>query len=341
MKKRIKPFENEALMEFSGQMARLLKAGFSLEEGIGLLREEKTGPVLEKLAEGLAQTGSLTGAVAAFESAPVYFKEMIRVGEETGRLDEVLERLEAHYARELSIRRGIRSAIAYPALMLTMLAVILTVLLVKVMPVFDSVFAQLGSRLTGLSRVLAELGGVLRENALAVAAAVLVLLAGLIFLERKSGAALKLLRRLPWFSRVWEQLALCRFSGALALVISSGVSSERALELAAGLSADPVFAARTEQARELLEQTGDLVAALRGSGILTGAPARLAVVGQRTGSLETALDRIAEEAREEADRKVSAAIGMIEPSLVIILSLLVGVVLLSVLMPMLGILSAL
>lgn len=341
MKKRKKPFENQDLLEFSGQMARLLQAGISPEESIELLREEKDGPILEKIAAGLAHTGSLTGAVAAIEGVPVYFREMIRVGEEAGRLDEVLERLETHYAREIAIRRNIRGAIAYPALMLTMLAVILGVLLVKVMPVFDQVFAQLGSRLTGFSRMLAELGGALRENTLAVTAVAAVLLVCFVILERKKGIARKLLRRLPWFSRIWEMISLCRLSGALSLVLSSGISSERALELAAGLSAEPEDSARMERARDLLEQSGDLVAALRESGILTGAPARQAVVGQRTGSLEKALERIADDAREEADRKLSAAIGMIEPALVIVLSLLVGAVLLSVLMPMLGILSVL
>lgn len=334
-----KHIDDRALMEFSGQMGLLLKSGFSLEEGLALLREEGDTPWLRTLARELEQTGSLTGAAAHLKGTPVYFTEMIRLGEETGRLDEVLDRLRAHYAREMAIRQSIRGAIVYPALLLGMLAIVLTVLLTRVLPVFDRVFAQLGSRLTGLSRALADLGDTLRGGGLA-AAAILAAVAAAVLLLRRRGRP-GILGRLPWVARIRGLFSLSRFSGGLALVLASGVSAERALELVSGLVTDPAYLKKTAAARQRLEQTGDLVAALRESRILTGAAARLALVGQRSGTLDTALAQIAEDARQEADRRLDDAVALIEPVLVIVLSLVVGAVLLSVLMPMLGILSAL
>ena len=331
--------DDRSLMEFSGQMGLLLKSGFSLEESLALLREEGDAPWLRELARELEQTGSLTGAAAHLRGAPVYFTEMIRLGEETGRLDEVLEQLRAHYSRELAIRQSIRGAIAYPALLLGMLAIVLAVLLTRVLPVFDRVFAQLGSRLTGLSRALADLGETLRGGGLAAAAILAAVTALVLFLRRRGRPGI--LGRIPWVARVRELFFLCRFSGGLALVLSSGVSAERALELVSGLVTDPEQLKKTADARQQLEQTGDLVAALRESRILTGSAARLALVGQRSGTLDTALAQIAEDARQEADRRLDDGVALIEPVLVIVLSLVVGAVLLSVLMPMLGILSAL
>lgn len=329
----------EELIEFCGHMAVMLKAGFSLEQALELLREENPTPRLEAVSKALEETGSLTGAVSLMEKAPTYFHEMIRLGEETGRLDEVLEQLKHHYERELSIRRSIRGAVAYPAMMIVMLIAVVAVLLTRVLPVFDRVFAQLGTRLTGLSRMLADLGELLRQHGLVMLLVLAALAAAAFLLTR--GKGLKLIRRLPWFSRVCDLFSLCRFAGALSMVLASGVHSERALELVSGLNSDPVFGRKLILARQTLEESGDLVEALRVSRILTGTAARLAVVGQKTGTLDTALSDIADEAREEADRAVSAAIGMIEPVLVIVLSVLVGVVLLSVLMPMVSILSAL
>ncbi len=335
----------DALSDFCRQMAMLLKAGMSLTEGVSVLAEDCDNAgerqQLQALAAGLEVHGTLAQAMTDTGVYPGYLLRMVHLGEETGRLDDVLGTLADHYQREHSLRRSIRSAIAYPALMLGMMLLIIGVLLVRVMPVFDQVFAQLGTRLTGLSRLLMDLGLAVREYSLvlvlvAVAVAVLVL-----WLRRKPSLTYGLIRRIPWSRNLCDRIALCRFSGAMAIALSSGLNIHYALELASDLNEDPAFAQKLEKAQAYIEGGQELTQALHEARILSGADSRLATIGQKTGTVDVALSQIADSSRDEADRTMTAAIGLIEPTLVVVLSVLVGILLLSVLFPLLGILSTL
>ena len=335
---------NETLSSLCRQLAMLLRAGFPLSQGLELLAGDAETPadreLYRQLEELQREKGTFAPALEETGRFPEYMRRMVRLGEEAGRLDDVMASLADHYTREASLRDSVRGAVIYPIVMLAMLLGIMAVLLTRVMPVFDQVFAQLGTRLTGLSRVLMELGQSLRGGGAVLAAAAQVLVGLGFWLKGRPKLAFPLLRAFPWSRELCEKTALCRLAGALSLALSSGLNTGYALELAGELTRDPDFCRRLAQARKDLEDSGDLTASLRSAGILTGAHSHLALVGSRTGALDDAFSRIAEECRVEADRSAAAAIALIEPTLVAILSVLVGVVLLSVLAPMLGLLSA-
>ena len=344
MKHNKSQLSNEAICALCRQLAMLLRAGIPLSEELELLGQDAGTPQERELFLRLQtlerEKGSLADALEQTGLFPEYMRRMARLGEEAGRLDDVMASLADHYDREASLRDSVRGAVVYPLVMLGMLLVILAALLTRVMPVFDQVFAQLGTRLTGVSRMLMEPGQGLRGGGI-VLAAVAALLAGAAFwLKDRPAALYRVLRAFPWSRNICEKTALCRLAGALSLAISSGLSSRYALELAGELSRDPDFCRRLALAQRQLDETGDLTGALRGALILTGAHSQLALVGSRTGALDDAFSRIAEECRLEADRAAASAIALIEPTLVAVLSVLVGVVLLSVLSPMLAALSA-
>lgn len=333
----------DALSDFCRQMAMLMKAGLSLNEGVTLLEEDcensSERELLQKLSAGLDEHGSLAQAMEDAGAYPAYLLRMIHLGEETGQLDDVLSALADHYDREDSLRRSIRGAVAYPALMLGMMMLIISVLLTRVMPVFDQVFAQLGTRLTGLSRILMELGLTIREYSVVLVLILVALVALVLWLRKKPSVTYGIIRKIPWSRSLCDRIALCRFAGAMSIALSSGLNTQYAMELATELNEDPAFSEKLKVAHEKIEEGEDLTQALHQVGILTGADSRLAFIGQKTGTVDAALSRIADSSREDADRAMTAAIAMIEPTLVIILSLLVGVLLLSVLFPLLGILA--
>ena len=325
---------NETLSALCRQLAMLLRSGIPLTQGLELLGEDAETPRDRELFLRLQtlerEKGSLADALEETGLFPEYMRRMVRLGEEAGRLDDVMASLADHYDREASLRDSIRGAVIYPIVMLGMLVVILAVLLTRVMPVFDQVFAQLGTRLTGLSRMLMEMGHGLRGGGVALVCVSLALVGASFWLKGKPDLGYRVLRAFPWSRNLCEKTALCRLAGALSLAISSGLNTGYALELAGELTPDPDFRRRLSRAGSALEESGDL----------TGAHSQLALVGSRTGALDDAFSRIAEEFRAEADRSAASAIALIEPTLVAVLSVLVGVVLLSVLAPMLGVLSA-
>lgn len=344
MKRSKSQLSNETLSALCRQLAMLLRAGFPLSQGLELLGQDAETSAQRQLFGTLQeleqQKGNLSDALEAAGLFPEYMRRMVHLGEEAGRLDDVMASLADHYDREASLRDSVRGAVIYPLVMLGMLLVILAALLTRVMPVFDQVFAQLGTRLTGVSRMLMELGQGLRGGGIALAVTAAVLAAGALWLRSRPQVLYRVLRAIPWSRNICEKTALCRLAGALALGISSGLSSRYTLELAEELIRDPDFRRRLTLAEKELDASGDLTAALRGAGILAGAHSHLALVGSRTGRLDDAFSRIAEECRVEADHAAASAIALIEPTLVAVLSVLVGVVLLSVLTPMLGALAA-
>ena len=134
-------------------------------------------------------------------------------------------------------------------------------------------------------------------------------------------------------------LGLARFAGGMHLALSSGLDPEYALELVRDLSGDVHFRSRLDQCRQEMLTGEGWISALRKTGILTGLSARMAAIGERTGTVAETMNTIAANAQEEADRRISGALGLIEPALVILLSVMVGIILLSVMFPLLGILS--
>lgn len=341
-----KPFGAEELSGFCSQMAMLLVSGISLPEGLDMMLEDAAGrqeqELLEMLKEALAQQGELAPALEQTGVFPDYMTQMVRIGEQTGRLDDVMAALAEHFDREAAISQSIRSAVMYPAVMLCMMLLIVGVLLTNVMPVFNQVFLQLGTEMTGLSRVLMNLGSLIRRYGavLGCLAAALVVL-GLWFARtvrgRKTFAAL--CYRIPPARRLFEMLGLARFAGGMHLALSSGLNPEYALELVSRLSDDAHFQSRLDQCRQEMEAGESWIASLRKTGILTGLSARMAAIGEKTGTVAETMKTIAGNAQEEADRRISAGLGLIEPALVILLSVMVGIILLSVMFPLLGILS--
>lgn len=337
MKKKSALLSGEALASFCGQMAMVLKAGYSLEEGLVLLSEDEPG--LEQLLQDVRLEGDLAAALEKAGNFPAYFLRMIHLGQETGRLEDMLQALCAHYRRELELRRGLRDAVGYPILMLGIVLVILSLLMSRVMPLFQQAFAQLGTELTGLPLLLLELGIQLRKYGWVL----LLLLTGavlaLAILQKRTGKVLNFLEKTRFFRSIMEQIALSRLTGALALALSSGLSTHYALELAAEINDHEALAGKLNEARALLNQGQDLAEVLRGTGILRGAEGRLVLMGRRTGSLDAALSQLSQDFRDEADRAIDRCLGAIEPVMVAVLSVLVAIMLLSILVPMLGLLS--
>lgn len=329
---------------FCEQLAMILNAGIYLGEGLEMMSQDNAQPeeqqVLRSLRENMEASGALAPALEAAAVFPDYMVHMVRLGEETGRLEEVMDALAQHYAREQEIRDSVRTAVTYPAMMLGMVILIVVVLLTQVMPIFEQVFAQLGAELTGLSRVLMNLGSALRGGGVVIAVVVLVLIALGLWLATRGRKTLGAICRVfPGLRKLSDDVALCRFAGGMALALRSGLNPEYALELVYRLNEDPWFGQRLDRVREEMERGSDMTEALTREGILTGVYGRMAAIGRKTGALDETMVRIAESTQDEVDRTIARTLSRIEPALVVVLSLLVGGILMSVMFPLLGILS--
>ena len=316
-------------------------------EGLTIMREDASSDeereILEALLTNMQETGSFFQALEAAGIYPSYMLHMVQIGEETGTLDEVMEALKNHYEREDSISKSIRNSITYPMIMTGMMAVVIIVLLVKVLPIFNQVFVQLGSEMTGFSRVLMNLGTVINRYSVALIT-LLVLIAAFTFYGTRTVSGRKLFlsigHRLNVTRTLYENIAACRFASGMALTLSSGLNPERSMELVNALNDDPVFQEKIDLCQNKLEEGCDLSQALFTSGMFTGVYARMASIGSKTGTMDQVMEQIARLYQEDIDTRMNNMLAVLEPTLVIALSLIVGVILLSVMFPLMGIMSS-
>ena len=346
--KHLPPLSNAETSAFCSQMAMILRSGISSIEGISILLEDSTDSgeteLLQQINQTLLETGRLDQALDATGAFPSYMVQMTRLGEESGQLDNVMNSLALYYEKEASLSQSIKNAVTYPFLMILMMILVILVLLTKVMPVFQQVFRQLGTEMSGLSLAVLNLGMFLNRHT-AVCIAVLLLLAfGFLALFKTKGGH-NILRRIsrsfPGMRALYQRMAARRFASGMALTLSSGLPPLECLRLSQGLIEDPDFSAQLQQCESAVDEGENLCDTLLNHHIFSGLYAKMASIASRSGVLDEVMEKIAVQYEEDIDTRLSQFLGAIEPTLVIILSVIVGIILLSVMLPLISIMAGL
>ncbi|BDF59263.1 pilus assembly protein [Christensenellaceae bacterium] len=333
------------LSAFCEQLAYMIKSGISLQEGLMLLGEEESSEIGAQvtltLLDTVEQGGSLACALRATDAFPRYMVNMVEIGEASGKLEDVLSSLCAYYERQENIARSIKSAVTYPLVMIAMMIAVILVVIIEVLPVFANVFAQLGSEMSGFVSGVMQFGGAVSRYAVvivAVAAAVIVLF----FILRRTRGGKRFLAAV--YERLFRKTSLAvasgRFASAMALMLGSGMDVDQALDMTLELIDNHSTRQKVTAVRQRMESGEGFAEAVAGVGLFSGLYGKMITIGFRTGTLPSVMKRIAQHYEEEADRKMNGILSALEPTLVAVLSLIVGLILLSVMLPLMGVMSA-
>ena len=346
--KNLTPLSNTEAAAFCSQMAIILKSGISSIEGVSIMLEDSKNPeekeLLSQIHETLMHTGILYESLSETKAFPDYLLHMVQIGEQTGKLDEVMESLADYYEKEANLAQTVKNAVTYPFIMIIMMVLVIVVLVTKVMPVFNQVFRQLGSEMTGFSRAVLNAGEFMNRYSIIFICMFAVIILGILYIM-KSAKGQRIFRRfLDKFTNtraLSEKIAAYRFSNGMALTLSSGLTPEECLNLTVELTEQGAFRNRLEQCRESVSQGEDLCDTLLQNAIFSGIYARMAAIGSRTGVLDEVMKKIARQYEEDIDTRIAGIIATVEPTLVIVLSVIVGVILLSVMLPLISIMAGL
>lgn len=339
---------NLEIADLCRELALLLHAGVRLDDGLYLLAEEEKEQdhreLMSQLARSVQEGNFLSKAFADAGCFPVYVTGLLQVGERVGRMEESLNALSRYYEEQEQTDRRVRSALTYPAILLLLMLVVIVVLLSRVLPVFNEVYASLGGQLTGVGGGLLLLGqGLDRAMPVlcALLAAVMAFFAAFSLHRGFHGKVLGIWRK-RWGDRgVSRKLNDARFAQALSMGLSSGLPLEEAVEMAALLLQDvPTALERCKACRDLLEQGEGLAYALGETGLLSSADCRLLTLGMRGGTGDHVMEEIARRMSEDAQLALESKVVKIEPTLVLMTSVLVGAILLSVMLPLMNIMTA-
>jgi len=328
-------------------LAHLYHAGIGTGDALALLAEDQSSPADARFWSDLArQADNGAGLAQIFRESgyfPDYVCALLHVGEEVGRSEEALYALARYYESRAEMNRQLRAALLYPAILLCVLLVVAAVLLIWVLPVFDEVYAQLGGSLTGIAGAALALGACLKRClpllcVLLAAAAALVCLFALS--QRARDAFTSVARRFRTDRGLTRERNTARFAQALSMGLCSGLTDRDAVELAVGLSGDcDGFRRRCSACLAALDEGASLSAALRENELLSRADCRLLEAGMRSGSGEIIMDEISRRLLKESESAIDELAGRIEPTLVVVLSVLVGGILLSVMLPLMHIMT--
>lgn len=338
----MKMLTNEEIGSVCMALSQLVHSGIGAADALVLLQADERQPhlrqILKNMADSLDDGKQLSAAFREADCFPAYVCTLLYVGEQVGRQADTLDALSVYYQNRARLELQLRSALLYPTVLLAVLLAVMTVLLVWVLPVFEQVYSQLGSGLTGIAAGLLALGiGIKRF--LPVLLGILVILISVMLVPKLRLLILAWMKRHTRDRGVSGKVNRARFMQALYLGISSGMSPLEAARLAASLAETPTFKSCCDCCCSLLEQGSSLPEALRNAKLLNGTHCRLLEAGERSGRRETVMEALSQKLLEESEDALTKAVGKAEPTVVVVVCLLIGLVLVSVMLPLANIMS--
>ncbi|MCM8791810.1 MAG: type II secretion system F family protein [Candidatus Omnitrophica bacterium] len=331
----------DELVIFLRQLATLIEAGIPLVQALSLLEEQLENRCLNQIIlsvrkdieAGVNLPDALTRHPEVFSSLIV---NMVKAGEASGMLDEILQRLATYLEKTLSLLRKIRSGLVYPAVVVVMAILITIVLLLKVVPTFKGIFEMLGGKLPLPTLILIGISDFLLKYFflfIIILIVVAFLFIRYINTERGRYNFDKRKLQLPVVGILFRKLAIARFCRTLSTLVKSGVNILNALEIVGKTSGNKVIEEAANKCRQAIKEGETISAPLSQTKVFPPMVCRMINVGEKTGQLENMLSKIADFYEEQVDTAVAALVSMIEPLVIVFLGVVVGGIVISLFMP--------
>lgn len=333
---------------FSRQFATMVNSGLSLLRALNILADQTEskeltriiGEVRNDVEAGSSLSASLSKHPKGFDRLYV---AMVRAGETGGVLDQVLLRLAETIEGKVALRQKVRSAMTYPVVVFVMVIAIVVGMLVFVVPMFESLYAELGGTLPLLTRMLLRISSTLTSWVGLVIVALLVgAVLGLrryVVTERGRYQLDVFLLKMPIFGPLVHKLAIARFARTLAVLMHSGVPILQALEIVSETVGNGVMAKAILDVQTSVKEGESIAQPLETHDVFPPMVVQMMAVGEETGALDTMLNKIAEFYEQEIEATVESLTSLIEPLLIAFMGAVVGFMVIALYMPMFNIIN--
>ncbi|WEJ20929.1 type II secretion system F family protein [Pseudomonas sp. SD17-1] len=330
------------ITRFSRQLATLFKAGVPLLQGLGMIAEGINNPPLRRLlgtlkndiAAGCGLADALRRHPRQFDSL---YCNLVAVGEQTGCLDSLLDQLATLQEKRQALRARLKKAMVYPALVLLVGLGVAALLLLKVVPQFQAMFAGFGAPLPAFTQAVINLADWLGQYLLWVLGVMLA--TGFALrraFEREQAVRLWMLRqglRMPVLGAVMQHAALARFARTLATSFSAGVPLTEALGPVAAACGNTLYEQAVLRLRQAIGNGLSMSAAMRNEPLFPCLAVQMCAIGETSGTLDDMLDRIASHHETAVDEWLDNLASLLEPMIVLILGLVVGSLVVAMYLP--------
>jgi type IV pilus assembly protein PilC len=346
---RYKRVPSRNLAVFTRQFSVMIDAGLPLVQCLELLSKEEPD---KRLANGIDKVRQDVEAGASLADSmgkrPYAFDQlythMVAAGEAGGILDTILKRLATYIEKQAKLVSQVRSAMIYPVVVLSIAAIVVTIILIKVIPTFSLLFEGLGAQLPFMTRAVIWAS---KKLVVALPFIIVGMVAAGYGLRRYYGTPDGrmnidgMLLKMPLIGKIFRKVAVARFCRTLGTLLSSGVPILDGLEITAKTAGNAVIEKAIRGVRERIERGETIAVPLRATGVFPPMVSQMIGAGESTGALDTMLAKIAEFYEEEVDVAVAGLLTVLEPLLICVLGVIVGTIVIAMYLPLFDIISQL
>ena len=338
-----KKIRNQDITVFLRQLATMSKAGVALVQALEIVADGLENPAMQKVVLGIKdEVAAGNDFASTLKKFPNQFDtltcSLIESGEQSGSLEKMLDRVALYKEKSEQLKNKISKALKYPAITLAIASIVTVVLLVKVVPTFQEMFASFGGELPAPTQVVVNISEWLQANYLLL----MVSIAAAIFGLRhaiKSSPALQAqvdtqVLKLPVIGNILQKGAIARFARVLSTTFSAGVPLVDALESVAEASGNVVYRDAILQIRDDVSTGVQMNASIRATGVFPNMVAQMVAIGEESGALDAMLDKVASYYEDEVDSAVDGLTSMIEPAMMAFLGVVVGGLLIAMYLPL-------
>ncbi len=336
---KIKPRD---IMLFARQMATMIRAGVPVLQAFQVVAESLKKPAMSALVQELMNDVAAGSSFSeALKRHPQHFDRLfanlVEAGEQSGSLDRMLERVAAYKEKIESLKGRVKKALWYPAAVIAVGFGVTALLLIKVVPQFESLFHGFGAELPAMTRMTIAMSEFAQQYwwwaVLGLAAFIFFIRTGMKRSEAFAYRMHALSLKIPVIGDILDKSCVARYSRTLATTFGAGVPLVEALNTAAGASGNKVYERAVEQIREDVSSGQQLHFAMRLTEQFPPLAVQMVGIGEEAGSLDAMLNRVADYYEEEVDNKVDTLTSLLEPFIIVVLGVLVGGLVISMYLP--------
>jgi len=337
--------KQKELTVITRQLATLIGSGLPLLRALKVLEQQRKGgaaKVLNKVASEIEQGALFSEALAKFPSSfPRIYVAMVKAGEAGGALESVLSRLAEFMEKEAKLKGKIKSAMAYPSVVVVVMIGILTFIMVKIVPTFTKIFEDMEvGDLPATTKLLIKMSKLMAERSYLIVAFIF----GLIILYRVAVKIKftkylidKVKLRMFIFGPVISKTIIARFARTFATLITSGVPILQSLQIVRDTVGNEVIANAINEIRNRVREGEGISGIMLRTGAFPPMVTNMIAVGEETGAMDSMLEKVADAYEAEVDAAVAAMTSMLEPILIVCLGVVVGFIVISLFMPLIKI----
>lgn len=333
---------------FMRQMATMVGAGLPLTRALEIMVQQATNPMFKRVQkEVLAAVQSGKSFADSFREQSDVFDDitlnLIEAGEESGNLETILERLATELEESKTLGDKLRSAMIYPIIILVIIIVVMVLMMLVLVPSMAEIYGDFGAQLPVVTRILMSMSDFFLKFWWAILVVIAVVVIGMkYYLDTKKGKRNfdKLVLKIPAIGAIITKIQLSQFTRLLALLLGSGLSIMKALELTAQSLKNEMFRDTVMSAKEEVEKGGALAIPIARSEYFPLLVSSMIAVGEETGEIDEVLEKVSQYYKEEVNVATSNLSSILEPVFLVIMGLAVGFIALAVYMPMFQLSSA-